>query len=78
MKNKLADLNDHLFTQLERLNDEDLTPDQLQQETKRAHAVANVGKQIIANGNLVLRARMAMDERLITRMPKLIEHDSDE
>ena len=35
-KNKLSDLNDHLFAAIERLNDEDLTSDQLEIETKRA------------------------------------------
>lgn len=36
MKNKLTDLNDHLFAQLERLSEEDLTADQIEQECKRA------------------------------------------
>lgn len=46
MKNRLSDLNDHLFAQLERLNDEDLTPDQIEQEVKRAAAMTGVADQI--------------------------------
>ena len=35
MKNKLSDLNDHLFSQLERLSDEALTPEEIEREAKR-------------------------------------------
>lgn len=42
MKNKLSDLNDHLFTQLERLTNEDLNPEQLQMEIERGKAISLV------------------------------------
>ncbi len=56
MKNKLSDLNDHLFAQLERLADEDLKPDDLERETKRAEAMVAVADQIIRNAGLHLAA----------------------
>jgi len=56
MKNKLIDLNDHMFAQLERLGDESLTGDTLKQEIERGKAMANVGRQIIDNARLALDA----------------------
>lgn len=56
MKNKLTDLNDHLFAELERLSDEELVGDQLDTELKRADAISKISTQIISNGHLALRA----------------------
>lgn len=64
MKNKLTDLNDHLFAQLERLSDEDLAGDALSTEIGRSEAIVQVSEQIISNAALVLKARMAAEERM--------------
>lgn len=55
-KNKLADLNNHLFAQLERLGDEDLSGDQMADEVKRAAAIVDVSDQITSNAELQLKA----------------------
>jgi hypothetical protein len=62
MKNKLSDLNDHLFCQLERLGDEELKGDELKIEIERGRAITSVASQIIANGNLVMRAHIAKSD----------------
>ena len=56
MKNKLADLNDHLFAQIERLSDEDLTPEQIDREAKRGQAIVAAADQIIRNAALRIQA----------------------
>jgi hypothetical protein len=62
MKNKLSDLNDHLFAQLERLSDETLTPDQIDREHKRGEAIVAVADQIVRNAGLQLQAaKLAWD-----------------
>ena len=62
MKNKLSDLNNHLFAQLERLSEESLKDDKLSEEIIRAKAVTDVAKNIIENGKLMLNATIAQKE----------------
>lgn len=62
-KNTLNDLSLHLFEQLERLNDEDLTPEELNVEIQRSKAMSLVGDKIIGVGNLALKAEQFQDGR---------------
>lgn len=56
MKNRLSDLNNHLFAQLERLSDEDLTPEQIEQEATRGEAIVATADQIIKIAALQIQA----------------------
>lgn len=56
MKNRLTDLNDALFAQLERLSDEGMTPEAVAIEISRAGAVVQVADKIVANAKLQLDA----------------------
>lgn len=56
MKNRLADLNDHLFMQLERLANEELTPEQIESEVKRTEAIVDVADKLVDNARLSLQA----------------------
>ena len=56
MMNTTKDLNNILFEQLERLQDDELSDEDLQKEIKRSKAVSDVATQIIKNGELRLRA----------------------
>lgn len=76
MKNTLADLNNHLFEQLERLNDDELDPDQLDNEIKRSKAMTGISCQIINNAALALDAeklRVEYGNRDVT-LPGMLEN----
>lgn len=62
MKNTLTDLNNHLFAQLERLSDEELKEEALEEEIKRAEAVSEISSEIIKNGELQYKVIKHMDE----------------
>jgi hypothetical protein len=63
-QNKLSDLNNHLFAQLERLGDEDLTPEELKLELERSKAISLISKDIVANAALNLEATKFAAEHL--------------
>lgn len=62
MKNTLSDLNNYLFEQMERLQDDCLSDEELEKEIKRSNAVQSVAKTIIENGELALKAKKHLDE----------------
>ncbi|MBY0244986.1 MAG: hypothetical protein K2Q03_06005 [Sphingobacteriaceae bacterium] len=55
-QNKLSDLNNHLFAQLERLGEEDLSSERIDQEIKKSKAISGIAAQIIKSSALVLEA----------------------
>lgn len=63
-RNTLSDLNNHLFAQLERLGDEELTQENLQQEMERAKAINGVAKNIIDNAKTALEGAQFTYEKL--------------
>jgi len=74
MKNKLSDLNNHLFAQLERLSEEGLTSEQITQEVQRTGAIVSVADQIVRNADLQLKAVTVLanhGERYRTHLPML-------
>ena len=72
MKNKLTDLNDHLFAQLERLSEENLEGEKLVAEVTRTKAITSVAKSVIENGRLVLEAQKELGSNVINEPPKLL------
>ncbi|WP_107039937.1 hypothetical protein [Brumimicrobium mesophilum] len=54
-RNKLEDLRDHLFAQMERLNDESLTPEQIAQEGSRAKSIAMISSSIVDTAKIEVR-----------------------
>lgn len=74
MKNKLSDLNNHLFAQLERLGEEGLSAEQIEQESQRAEAIVSVADQIVRNADLQLKACTLIanhGDRFIPMLPAL-------
>lgn len=78
MKNTLGDLNTYLFEQLDRLSNDDLKGEALQEEITRAKAINDVATRIISNANVVLNAKKAVDDfyeeyGVEGKLPKMLE-----
>jgi flagellar hook-basal body complex protein FliE len=48
-RNQMNDLRDHLFAALERLNDDELSPEQLSSEVEKAQAISNLSNAVIGS-----------------------------
>jgi hypothetical protein len=59
-KNRLLDLNDHLFERIEWLTDRDVKGEELTEEIKRTETVIKVSEQIIKNAALIHRATLSV------------------
>jgi hypothetical protein len=51
-RNKINDLRDHLFSALERLDNDELTMEELNKEVEKAQAVATIGSVIIQSAKI--------------------------
>lgn len=81
MKNTLMDLNNYLFEQIERINDDDLDEDELGMELKKADAIVGISDKIIRNGELAFKTMKHMDEygyNAQRNVPKMLSSGEDE
>jgi len=62
MKNSLQDLNNLLFEQLERVNDDDLTKEELDKQIKKSTTIAKLSTVIVQNAKLSLDAAKFFEE----------------
>jgi len=65
------DLNNHLFEQMERLNDDDLLGEKLAEEISRSESMGRLALVIIGNAKLALDAHKAINEGLINTAPEI-------
>ena len=63
MNNNLEALNNYLFEELERLNDDEtlINEDSLEKELKRSKAITQVSSQIVQNAKVILDAKKHCD-----------------
>ncbi len=54
-KNKIEDLRNHLFAQIEKLSDEELKGETLKEEIKRSEAISGLADQIIQSAKVEVR-----------------------
>ena len=81
MRNTLVDLNNYLFAQIERLDDESLSKDALEREVVRGKAISDIAKTIVDNANVVLKAHEVAGKGFIdhnVEIPKMLGVGKDD
>ena len=80
-KGNLQVLNDHLFSQLDRLSGDELSDTEFDKEIKRAKAIVNLSDQIIGNAQTRLQAARLYaqyGEGVLPHLPQIGGEDVDE
>lgn len=74
MQNNLSDLNNHLFAQLELLNNGELSNEELEKEIKKTKAMTSISSQILKVASVQISAIKTAEQcRLLNQdMPSLI------
>lgn len=62
MNNKISDLNNILFEQMERINDDSLTEEELNIAIKKADAINSIAKTVVDNARNVIQAQKMLAE----------------
>lgn len=81
MKNTLLDLNNYLFEQIERLNDDSISEEQLDRELKKTDSIVKISEKIIQNGELAFKTMKHMDDYGYGQnraVPKMLETNEGE
>lgn len=69
VRNKMSDLANTLFAQLESLDDRDLSENELKIEIARSKAMASVAGQIVSVGKLAIEAEKFKQEAGVEDAP---------
>lgn len=74
MKNNLSDLNNHLFSTLETLEDDKMTDKRLEKELKKAQAICSISSQILKVASIQISAIKTAEQcgLLNKEMPALL------
>ena len=77
MKANLPDLNNMLFEQLERINDDDLKGDELKEQLAKSKAINDIARVIVSNSALMFKAARYVDEFGDQTSVKLLGSDKE-
>ena len=60
--NSLADLNAILFDQIQKIQNDDATDEDLEKEIKKSEAITKLSSQVLSSANIALQAQKQFDE----------------
>ena len=60
--NSLADLNAILFNQIQKIQNDDATDEELEREIKKSEAITKLSSQVLSSANIALQAQKQFDE----------------